>query len=296
MELDFNKQPEGSYELCPAGAHNAVCVDVIDKGWETTEWEGQSKTQPKITLVFQTEARDSMARRFRRYADLTVSTHEKSNMVKFLTSWIGEELKNGVFQMESLIGRQALLTITHKKSAISGKTFAKITNISPPHPKDDPLEIEDYVRKQDTEDYEAPSPSAFEPYNADGAPAPTPAPAPAPTPAATTAAPAAPPQATQGEPYAAPDVAPAAEVDEFLAFVEENFELAFASKKMDEIIYQIARHKDLRKLTSTQLGILRFQMQSLDSKYWKVKGQFKPTTPAPAAPSIDEEEDPFADE
>ena len=70
-----------------------------------------------------------------------VSTHEKSGLMKFLMKWsksntpqeVIDKLKDptsGELQLKMLIGKLALLTITHKES--KGKTYAEIDTIGLP--------------------------------------------------------------------------------------------------------------------------------------------------------------------
>lgn len=42
------KKPESDFEPCPEGLHQAVCVDVIDRGVQPTKWGEKHQ----VTLVW----------------------------------------------------------------------------------------------------------------------------------------------------------------------------------------------------------------------------------------------------
>jgi hypothetical protein len=124
----------GNYTPAPAGVHQAVCVDVIDKGMvETKGFDGGApKKKHMISVAWQiNEARDDGKRHviYRRY---TLSLNEKASLRKDLESWRGRpftrEEEMG-FDVEKLIGANCLLNVQHKPSG--DRVYANVVSIMP---------------------------------------------------------------------------------------------------------------------------------------------------------------------
>ena len=290
--MDFNKQDK-EYPKCPAGIHNAVCVDIVDKGWVPVTYEGKTSIKPKVTVVFQTEDRNDYGLRHNAYLGLTVSTSKKGNMYKYFSSWIGDELLNGEFNPESLVGRPATINVTHQPGQ-EGGVFVKVESVTPKHPKDDALEPEDYIRKKDRNDWVAPQKSAWAQDDDTAAPAPV-APAQQPAPAAAPATPA----ATEITPPAATEAATLSpeQVAEFQEYFMTTFNPMFAMKKLEEFCKQVSGQTDFRKLRPHQLASVKFQLNQLEMKYWAAKPIPRAEATETKLNELDElGEDPFENE
>lgn len=129
-------------ELPPAGMMHARCVVVLDLGTHTdpkflNDKTGKPVRAHKVQLQFELDATTEyegekvpMMATMR----LTLSSNEKSALRKHLESWYGKKFSNeeldaaGGFDVEKLLGRPALLNLTHSKD---GK-YANITSINPP--------------------------------------------------------------------------------------------------------------------------------------------------------------------
>lgn len=116
----------------PEGVHQAVCVDVIDKGLVEETWEGKTAKRHKILISWQiAEARDDgkpylVSKRY------TLSIREKANLRKDLESWRGRAFtpaEEAQFDVESILGANCLLNIQHRES--KGKTYANVVSIMP---------------------------------------------------------------------------------------------------------------------------------------------------------------------
>lgn len=142
-----------TYTPAPEGVHQAVCVDVIDLGLVKSafpdEKTGADKWQHKVNVVWQiAETRDD-GKRHQLYKRYTLSLHEKAALRHDLESWRGkaftfDELAG--FDVERLIGANALVNVQHKKSADGTRTYANVVAVMPllkGIPKMAPL---DYVR------------------------------------------------------------------------------------------------------------------------------------------------------
>lgn len=129
-------------ELPPAGMMHARCVAVLDLGTHTdpkfvNERTGKPVRAHKVQLQFELDATmeyDGQTVPMMATMRLTLSSNEKSAMRKHLESWYGKKFSNeeleaaGGFDVEKLLGRPALLNLTH---SADGK-YANITSINPP--------------------------------------------------------------------------------------------------------------------------------------------------------------------
>jgi hypothetical protein len=138
------------FELAPAGTHSAVCVDVIDLGLVETVWSGEKKMKHKLQFIWQIDAERSDGKAFLLGRRFTYSLNSKSSLRKQLETWRGktftvQELKHPGFDVESMIGQGALLTVIHAER--EGRTYANVENVSKmPRGMKPPVPSPDYVR------------------------------------------------------------------------------------------------------------------------------------------------------
>ena len=69
-----------TYTPAPAGSHQAVCVDVIDKGILEVTYAGKTKKQHKVSLAWQIEELRDDGKRFLVYKRYTLSLNEKATL------------------------------------------------------------------------------------------------------------------------------------------------------------------------------------------------------------------------
>lgn len=159
------------YPPAPAGMQQGVCVDVIDMGLKPNQFKG-GELQHKVRIVFQLgddEKRDD-GKRHIVSRQFSLSLHEKATLRRMLESWRGRkftdaDMKGDGFDLETLIGANALLSITHGTSQTDPtKVFANIDTISPLLKGMTKLKADGYERK-----VEAPTetPDAADPVDAD---------------------------------------------------------------------------------------------------------------------------------
>ena len=55
MSMILQCKDSGDFKPHPEGIHPAICVDVIDLGMVTTEFQGQTRIVNKLKLVFESE-------------------------------------------------------------------------------------------------------------------------------------------------------------------------------------------------------------------------------------------------
>ena len=142
------RKPESSFEPCPEGLHQAVCVDVVDLGLQDTPWGSKHK----VELRWQVDQINERAgRRFELRKRYTNSLHEKAALRKDLECWRGrkftEEELNG-FDLEKLLTINCQLQVIHTLSD-EGKTYDNVQAIVPHNSKLPRIAAQDYVRYQD---------------------------------------------------------------------------------------------------------------------------------------------------
>ena len=142
------REPDSKYTPCPEGLFQAVCVDVIDLGFVSTQWGDK----PKVRIVWQVDETDQATnRRFEVRAMYTLSLSDKATLRKILESWRGRkftpiELRG--FDLENLIGVNCQLQVIHNISD-EGKTFANVQAIVPHNVKAPKIIADGYTRERD---------------------------------------------------------------------------------------------------------------------------------------------------
>ncbi len=137
----FTPPPEGEkkeYKIIPKGTHLARCVSFIDIGTQPYEYQGETKTPRKVRIAFETPNETAVfteekgEQPFLVSTELTLSLHEKSNLFKMLSGWIGltEKDKDKFDPEKDLLGQPCLISTTEDVSK-RGNKFANIANVSP---------------------------------------------------------------------------------------------------------------------------------------------------------------------
>ena len=159
----------GDFVNAPAGAHPAVCCDVVDLGVMKVVYGGKEKQQHKIRIVWQLEEMDPNGKPFRVQKRYTLSLHEKAQLRKDLESWRGRpfeeaDLKDG-FDVEKLLSVGCFLNVIHEIK--DQKTYANVTAIMRlPKGVETPT-VRDYVRVCDRQPAEGIAAPDFGEFHAD---------------------------------------------------------------------------------------------------------------------------------
>lgn len=150
-------EPEGgSFAPAPEGLHQAVCVDVVDRGILDTSFGPKHK----VDIIWQVvpfeddgqEQRDEEGRRFQVMQRYTASLHEKALLFQHLKAWRGkpfteEQLKG--FDLDTVIGANCQIQVVHNIGS-NKKVYANVQAIVPLGKKTDKIRAtEDYVRAKD---------------------------------------------------------------------------------------------------------------------------------------------------
>ena len=124
--MAIKPQSNGTYTPAPEGVHDAVCCDVADLGIVETTWQGETKQQHKVRIVWQLAAKMEDGRPFsigRRYG---LTLHEKSSLFKDLKTWFGKAPPDN-FDLEKLIGQNCQIVVTHNER--DGTTYANVQSV-----------------------------------------------------------------------------------------------------------------------------------------------------------------------
>lgn len=131
----LNQPESGGFEigdLAPAGTYVATCLEVQDQfGVERSKFENpnEKETLDVTRFLFGFRGQDGRIYRVQSF-EFRISGSPKSNLFKFLTSWLGNPPKYGWDYCE-LKGQGAMITVAHKQSRDGTKTYANIVGISP---------------------------------------------------------------------------------------------------------------------------------------------------------------------
>ena len=139
MAIIAESTGSSNYEPIEAGTYAARCYSMVYLGTLDEKFQGQEKTQKKVRLTFElpTELKVFKEENGEQPCvlskEFTLSMHEKSGLRKFLQNWRGkaftdEEAKK--FDITVLLGKPCMLSVIHKTSEKSGKTYAEIASVS----------------------------------------------------------------------------------------------------------------------------------------------------------------------
>lgn len=128
MALTLPEEPAGTFELCPAGNHLAICHQVIDIGTQNSDYGPKRKLYIYWELC---EEQMEDGRPFTTRNIYTLSAHEKSNFRKHLESWRNKAFTKeefGNFTLNKLIGVPCMLQIVHTPDG--DKVWANVAAVS----------------------------------------------------------------------------------------------------------------------------------------------------------------------
>lgn len=137
MAVIVSQGESSTFAPAPEGLHQAVCVDVVDRGMVEGTWGVKHKLDVIWQVVpFDDDGREQHDDKDNRYQVLqryTASLHPKSLLHQHLRAWRGkpfsdEELAG--FDVEKLIGANCQLQIVHN-IASNGRTYGNIQAIVP---------------------------------------------------------------------------------------------------------------------------------------------------------------------
>ena len=126
--MAFKMKPSaagGDFEPAPAGAHRAVCIQVLDMGTQETAFG--PKRQARLTWEIDEKMDNGLP--FIVSKLYTMSLNEKANLRKDIESWRGKALNDDEeFDVTSVAGKSCMLTIVHNEK--DQKRYANVSAVS----------------------------------------------------------------------------------------------------------------------------------------------------------------------
>ncbi len=132
-------------ELIKQGNHPAYLYSIVYLGTQISEYQGKETQRQRIWIEFEfptitVEYEDKESGEKKSFVktkgmELTLSLSEKGNLLPFIEGFIGrnltaEELQG--YDVCELIGKPALVNITHRQSKDGSKTYDTIASVNPP--------------------------------------------------------------------------------------------------------------------------------------------------------------------
>lgn len=122
--------PAGGRELVSAGTHLGILYQLVDLGTQENKFS-PGKYQRKLMLGFETPNETNEDGEPKTIAAfLTNSNNEKATLSQWLKAWTGARQIEAGYDLNLLLGKAALLTITHDEKADGSGTRDKIAGLS----------------------------------------------------------------------------------------------------------------------------------------------------------------------
>lgn len=144
MSIFASKPEQKERELIPAGMHQAYLYRIIYLGTIKREYEGVERQAQKIWIDFEfpkfmVEFEDKDTKEKKSFAktigqEMTLSLHEKGKLLPMIEGWLGRKLTSDElisFDVCSLLGKPALVNVTHSAPNAKGKVYENISSINP---------------------------------------------------------------------------------------------------------------------------------------------------------------------
>ena len=133
MTLIARKSASDDFELAPAGTAQGVCVDVVDLGHHPNPFS-PGKTQHKVLVIWQVDAVSRKGERLTVQKRYTLSLDDRAILRHDLESWRGRSFtkeEEAGFDVQQVIGANALLNIQHATSSQTQRTYANVVSVTP---------------------------------------------------------------------------------------------------------------------------------------------------------------------
>lgn len=118
------KIPKTKFEVAPEGTHNAICVRFVDMGTQKQTFKGEEKESRICRIYFDlVDEKTATGNNMCVFQKYTYSPSANGNLMKMLKGWL--KIKSPDFDMDEVLGKPALVTITHSESG----EYANITAV-----------------------------------------------------------------------------------------------------------------------------------------------------------------------
>jgi hypothetical protein len=150
-----------SFAPAPEGTHQAVCVDILDKGMLPNKFK-EGQLQHKIDIAWEIDETRDDGKRFVVFKRYTLSLDDRSNLRRDLQAWRGKPFTPAElagFDVETVKGANCLVNILWNKSDDGTRTYANVMSVSPLVKGMSKIALKDYVRHTDEALSPVPPPS-----------------------------------------------------------------------------------------------------------------------------------------
>lgn len=139
MPLSFGTSEKKGYTPVPAGTHIGLWAGIVDVGFQDSQLIGSFPKPPRhevaICFEFPTELIDigGEQKAARKWNLVTASMEGRAKLRKWVELTIGKmtDESAGQFDLFSMIGNAALITVSHKPSKTPGKVYDNIDSMAP---------------------------------------------------------------------------------------------------------------------------------------------------------------------
>lgn len=141
--MPLRPHPSLPYKPVPEGTFTARLYQVIYEGTVEDTYQGKPKNTPLVRMtweIFSKEKRDD-GKNFSISQKYTFSYNEKANLRKAIQGMLGRSLLVGevasknveeLFDLETLVGKECMITIMHKTSESTGNVRANVATVAAP--------------------------------------------------------------------------------------------------------------------------------------------------------------------
>lgn len=131
----------GAYKLVPAGVHVARCFRVVDLGTQETNYNGEAKLTPQMSIYWELHGEDNDGAPLTAdngepltiFSTYTKSLGAKAKLRALLESWRGKPFDDGElkgFDVSKLLGAYCMVNVVHSAGS-NGKTYANVSSVTP---------------------------------------------------------------------------------------------------------------------------------------------------------------------
>jgi hypothetical protein len=125
------KPTKGDFELPSEDNHRAAIVALVDLGTHVETFKGVSKEQRKVLIAFELlDEEQSNGKPFVMGLSYSLSLYEKASLRKVYEAAVRKIEGDGEVDLEEILGKPVMLSISHTTPNADGKRYAKIEAIT----------------------------------------------------------------------------------------------------------------------------------------------------------------------
>ena len=139
LNIKQTQKEGGDFKPIEAGTHKARLVSIVDLGSQPYEYQGVSKTRPRIFLTFELPDEritvEGVDKPMVISSEFTMSLSDKGYLKPVIEGLLGrkvtpaEQANFSSDEFEKLVGKPCMLSVVHNEK--EGKVYANIATVSP---------------------------------------------------------------------------------------------------------------------------------------------------------------------